>query len=64
MLRAIFLLTVAMAILAAVDLWVAQMIVWGLSLYHVDSGIFGPWLLMSAATSVVAGGVAIGQKSD
>lgn len=63
MLRAIFLLTVALALMAALDIWIAQVTVWGLSLFHVDSGLGGPYLLISAATAIVTAGVAIG-KSD
>lgn len=29
----------------------AQFVVWGLSLFHVNSGIWGPWFLLSAIES-------------
>ncbi len=41
----------------------AQMVVWGLSLYHIDSGIWGPFLLVSAAESVVTAGVVSGIRN-
>jgi len=36
---------------SAAQFWFAQLVVWGLSLYHVDSGIWGPWLLLEGVTS-------------
>ena len=43
-----------------VQFWFAQRIVWGLSLYHINSGIWGPWLLLEAVTSAGAATVSIG----
>lgn len=40
--------------------WFAQLICWGLSLYHVSSGIWGPWLIMEALSSLGIAVVAIG----
>lgn len=42
----------------------AQLVVWGLSLFHVNSGIWGPLLLITALESVVAGGVSTGIGSQ
>jgi hypothetical protein len=56
----LLLFILAIGALFALDLWLAQTVVWGLSLYHVDSGIWGPYLLLTAATSVVTTGVAFG----
>jgi len=33
------------------DLLYAQLIVWGLSMYGIHSGIWGPWLLLEGVTS-------------
>ena len=51
------------AVVFAVSLLSAQVIVFGLSLFHVDSGIWGPWLLMDAAIGVVSLGATIGHNS-
>jgi hypothetical protein len=42
------------------EFWLAQLIVWGLSLYHVHSGIWGPWLILEALTTAGVTVVAIG----
>jgi hypothetical protein len=53
---------IAIAALAAtgVQFWWAQLIVWGLSLYHVHSGIWGPWLILEGVSSAGIAVVAIG----
>jgi hypothetical protein len=40
----------------------AQLIVWGLSMFHVNSGIWGPYLMSAALESIIAGGVRTGGK--
>lgn len=40
--------------------WFAQLVVWGLSLYHVRSGIWGPWLIMEGLSSLGVAVVSIG----
>lgn len=44
-------ITAAVIIGTALQFWFAQLIVWGLSLYHVSSGIWGPWLFLEGVTS-------------
>lgn len=57
------LIAVAFAVvLTALAFIPAQFMVWGLSLFHVNSGIWGSWLLLSAAESVVTAGVALGVR--
>jgi hypothetical protein len=53
---------IAIAGLAAtgVQFWWAQLVVWGLSLYHIHSGIWGPWLILESLTSAGVTAVAIG----
>lgn len=53
-----------LAVDAAVNLWIAQVAVWGLSLFHVDSGIWGPMLLLTVASAVVSMGVSIGISAN
>jgi hypothetical protein len=40
--------------------WFAQLIIWGLSMYHVHSGIWGPWLIMEGVSSMGVTVVALG----
>lgn len=53
---------IATAGLAATGMqfWFAQLIVWGLSLYRVHSGIWGPRLILEGLTSAGVATVAIG----
>jgi hypothetical protein len=44
-------ITAVVLIGSAIQFWFAQLIVWGLSLYHADSGIWGTWLLLEGVTS-------------
>lgn len=58
------LLTVIVIALCAVffiNLLTAQLTVWGLSLYHVNSGIWGPYLLTAVAEAVVSTGIYFGK---
>ena len=50
-----------LALMAGIDLWLAQLAVWGLSLFHVDSGIWGPYFLLGALGGTMATAVAIGK---
>lgn len=54
---------VIVGILAGATWLTAQMAVWGLSLYHVDSGMWGPLMLIGVFESAVGVGVRIGWKS-
>ena len=56
------LIPLGLGVLFLLALLQAQMVVWGLSLFHVDSGIWGPYLLMSAAGGVITTGVTIGVR--
>lgn len=58
--RFIFFGLLFLALGLALDLWLAQLAVWGLSMFHVDSGIFGPLLLIFSAEGVIGSAVAIG----
>jgi hypothetical protein len=53
-------LLIASLAATGVQFWWAQMIVWGLSLYRIHSGIWGPWLILEALTSAGCATVAIG----
>ena len=44
----------------AAQFWFAQLIVWGLSLYHINSGIWAPWLLLEGVSSAGVAVVALG----
>jgi hypothetical protein len=57
----IFILAVAGLFL--LSLWSAQCAVWGLSLFHVDSGIWGPFFLIGVLESAIVTGVAFGRRS-
>lgn len=58
-------LVVGVLVLAfGVDLWLSQMTVWGLSLFHVDSGIWGPFLLLGVLGSVLGGAAASARSKD
>jgi hypothetical protein len=45
------------AVSVALALLPAQLIVWGLSLYHINSGLLGAWFLVVAAEAIIAAGV-------
>lgn len=52
------------AVLAAcfgLDLLQAQFVVWGLSLFHVNSGIWGPWFLLGAIESALTFAAVMGR---
>lgn len=40
-------------VFTAAQLWWAQLVVWGLSIYHIHSGIWGPWLIMEGISSLL-----------
>lgn len=42
------------------NFWWAQVTVWGLSLFRVSSGFWGPFFLLDVLGSVVAGAVCLG----
>jgi hypothetical protein len=42
------------------QLFLAQLVDWGLACYRIRSGIWGPWFLMEAFTSLIAVSVTIG----
>lgn len=41
----------------------AQYVVWGLSLFHVHSGYWGPFMLLSALSGTVSGAVFVGASN-
>jgi hypothetical protein len=43
-----------------INWWLAQVTVWGLSLFHVDSGIGGPLLFLSVLSALIISGVSVG----
>jgi hypothetical protein len=53
---------IAIAALAATGMqfWFAQLIIWGLSLYRIHSGIWGPWLILDGLTGAGVATVALG----
>jgi hypothetical protein len=53
-------IAIAGLVTTGVQFWFAQLIIWGLSLYHIHSGIWGPWLILEGLTSAGAATVAIG----
>lgn len=55
--RTIFTLLLALALAIAATAVQAQVAVWGLSLFHVDSGIWGPYLLITSLEAVIASAV-------
>lgn len=50
----IFGVIVALAIDIAISVAAAQLVVWGLSYEHVNSGLDGPWLILMAVAIVVS----------
>jgi hypothetical protein len=42
----------------------AQFVVWGLSLFHVHSGIWGPWFLLGALDSSLTFAAVMGKSSS
>lgn len=52
----------AMVIGIAFDLFLAQVVCFGLSQYHIQSGIAGPFLLLIVATSVISLGSRAGSS--
>jgi len=53
-------ITAASIVFTGLQFWFAQLIIWGLSLYHIHSGIWAPWLILEALSSVIVGAVRIG----
>lgn len=51
------------AVALSVILLEAQFIVWGLSLYHINSGIWPVWLIGSGFEGILTLGVAAGIRS-
>ena len=49
--------------LVAVAVLQAQVVVWALSLYHVNSGLLAPWLLLVVAETVAASAVTQGIRT-
>lgn len=58
--RLVTLLCWCLLVSAGLDLLLAQEVAWGLALFHVDSGLWGPFLLCSAAVCVIVLGVSAG----
>lgn len=56
---------IAKASLAAtlMQIWFAQLIVWGLSLFHVSSGLWGPFLILEGVSSAIVWAVHIGMMN-
>jgi len=61
--KVLALVVLGLGVLFALALLQAQMVVWGLSLFHVDSGIWGPYLLIGAVEGIVTFGVRTGSSS-
>jgi hypothetical protein len=53
-------IAIAGLVATGMQFWFAQLIVWGLSLYRIHSGIWGPWLILEGLTSAGVATVAIG----
>ena len=53
-------IAISALVATGMQFWFAQLIVWGLSLYGVHSGIWGPWLILEGLTSAGVATVAIG----
>lgn len=53
-------IAIAGLVTTGMQFWFAQLIVWGLSLYRIHSGIWGPWLILEGLTSAGVATVAIG----
>jgi hypothetical protein len=51
---------IASLIFTAVQLWFSQLIIWGLSLYGIHSGIWGVYLIMLGVTSPLIACVRLG----
>lgn len=59
--KVITMILFVLAVGAATNFLLAQLAVFGLSLFHVDSGIWGTWLLLGVAEAVLTVGVATGK---
>ena len=55
----LFMFLVLFAIGFAVSLLGAQFVVWGLSIMHVNSGIWGPYWILAGMSMVISTSVAI-----
>lgn len=51
----------AVAVVTGLQLLLAQGTAWGLALFHVSSGIGGPFILIVVATAVIGLGVLLGR---
>jgi hypothetical protein len=52
--------TAAIVFTAAAQLWNAQLLVWALAMFHIDSGYIAPLIFLISLTAAIAGGVWIG----
>lgn len=53
--------TFAAAVITGLQFLLAQCTAWGLALFHVSTGISGPFLLIVVATAVIGLGVLLGR---
>lgn len=58
----LFLLALLLALCFAADLFAAQLVAFGLAYYHVQSGIWGPFLIMMGFGIICAGSAASGRR--
>lgn len=47
-------------VLTGMQFWFSQLIVWGLSMYHIKSGIWPVWLIMEGVSSMLVGSFSLG----
>lgn len=62
--RLAVLIVIYMAVSLAVSLLAAQYVVWGLSLFHVDSGIWGPYFILAGLGLTITTAVTVGNSSN
>lgn len=53
-------IAIAGLVATGMQFWFAQLIIWGLSLYGIHSGIWGPWLILEGLMSAGVATVALG----
>jgi hypothetical protein len=53
-------IAIAGLVATGMQFWFAQLIIWGLSMYGIHSGIWGPWLILEGLMSAGVATVALG----
>ncbi len=61
--KVVILIAVGLGACFGLGLLQAQFVVWGLSLFHTDSGIWGPWFLLAALDSSLTFAAVTGASS-